>query len=240
MFYFNFLSENNSDDNIVPLDASLTASGHSPCLQVLPVPNTSSQILHNSQCDLFYVPSSNYSDHISSSNHSQVLEYDLIPGVYEGGFTVWECALDLCTYLNESYASFQSKEDEKEEFKVVELGCGAGFPGITLAKRINPKVLLFSDFNEEVLRSYTWPNIHLNMDESQRKAVHCYAGDWLALSDYLNSESNCNTGNDNLPSRYNIILSAETLYSIESCAKIYTFIKRHLSSDGVAIIANKR
>ena len=100
---------------------------------------------------------------------------------------------------------------------------------------------MFSDFNEEVLRNYTWPNIHLNIDEGQRKAIHCYAGDWLALSDSLNSESNrSNTGNDNLPIKYNIVLSAETLYSIESCAKIYTFIKRHLSSDGVAIIANKR
>ena len=55
---------------------------------------------------------------LSNSCHS-----DLIPGVYEGGLKVWECALDLVEYLAESDIDFSG-------MRVLELGCGAGLPAI--------------------------------------------------------------------------------------------------------------
>ena len=55
---------------------------------------------------------------LSNCSHS-----DLIPGVYEGGLKVWECAFDLVVYLANSDIHFSGKS-------VIELGCGAGLPAI--------------------------------------------------------------------------------------------------------------
>ena len=48
---------------------------------------------------------------------------DLIPSVYEGGLKIWECSVDLVGYLMESGIGFEGK-------RVLEIGCGAGLPGI--------------------------------------------------------------------------------------------------------------
>lgn len=48
---------------------------------------------------------------------------DLISGVYEGGFKVWECAVDLVKYLNQNNIDLKGK-------KVLDLGCGHAIPGI--------------------------------------------------------------------------------------------------------------
>jgi hypothetical protein len=50
-------------------------------------------------------------------------ETDLIHGVYEGGFTVWECTFDLLNFLSENIKLIKNK-------KIMELGCGHGLPGI--------------------------------------------------------------------------------------------------------------
>ena len=42
------------------------------------------------------------------------------------------------------------------------------------------------------------------------------------------------------PSRFELILSAETLYSPESCCKLMDAISSLLSDSGIAIIASKR
>ncbi|KAL3238540.1 hypothetical protein MRX96_048083 [Rhipicephalus microplus] len=48
---------------------------------------------------------------------------DIIPSVYEGGMKVWECSIDLTEYI-ENHLSID------DESKVLELGCGAGLPGL--------------------------------------------------------------------------------------------------------------
>jgi 2-polyprenyl-3-methyl-5-hydroxy-6-metoxy-1,4-benzoquinol methylase len=57
---------------------------------------------------------------------------DLAPGVYEGGFKLWEGAADLVAHLQETEkvhgVSYAGK-------KVLELGCGHGVPGIYLWKQ---------------------------------------------------------------------------------------------------------
>jgi hypothetical protein len=66
--------------------------------------------------------------------------YDLIPGVYEGGSKVWECSVDLSEYLL----------DKSISGCALELGCGHGFPGIiALLKGCYPVV--FTDYNSNVL-----------------------------------------------------------------------------------------
>lgn len=47
---------------------------------------------------------------------------DVQTGVYEGGFKLWECAVDLVGYMRESSSPMPAK--------VMELGCGHGLPGI--------------------------------------------------------------------------------------------------------------
>lgn len=42
-----------------------------------------------------------------------------------------------------------------------------------------------------------------------------------------------------LPFLFDLILSAETLYSMESCAKVFASIDTHLSDSGLAVIASK-
>ena len=42
---------------------------------------------------------------------------DLLPGIYEGGLKIWECAVDLARLL---------EQEEIDGKCVLELGCGAG------------------------------------------------------------------------------------------------------------------
>ncbi|UYV69459.1 hypothetical protein LAZ67_6003662 [Cordylochernes scorpioides] len=63
---------------------------------------------------------------------------DVVPGVYEGGLKVWDCAYDLLDYLS------TNSQLLKSGMKVLELGCGAGLPGIfALCKGANVD---FQDF----------------------------------------------------------------------------------------------
>ena len=45
---------------------------------------------------------------------------DIVPGVYEGGFTVWECTMQLLKYLED--IDFDGKD-------VLDVGCGLGLLG---------------------------------------------------------------------------------------------------------------
>jgi predicted nicotinamide N-methyase len=58
---------------------------------------------------------------------------------------------------------------------VLELGCGAGLPGIQALKQ-DAKLVIFSDYNDDVLLENTWRNIMLNTESLDR--ARCYAGDW--------------------------------------------------------------
>lgn len=57
---------------------------------------------------------------------------DLQAGVYEGGFKLWECSLDLVKYVELLLARGDSGDGTPFRMprKVMELGCGHGLPGI--------------------------------------------------------------------------------------------------------------
>ncbi len=88
---------------------------------------------------------------LSDSRHS-----DLIPGVYEGGLKLWECAIDLVHFLSKSNIDFSG-------MRILELGCGTGLPGIYSAIR-GAKDVHFQDYNPEVLNFVTIPNVILNTE----------------------------------------------------------------------------
>ena len=104
----------------------------------------------------------------SGSELSAVLSRrDVQRGVYEGGFKLWECAVDLIDFLSSApsplpHSSFRS---------VLELGCGAGFPGLYCLLRrcgsgpsqAEQSRLTFQDLNWEVLQHLTAPTVAVNL-----------------------------------------------------------------------------
>lgn len=156
-------------------------------------------------------------------NHELDETSDIITGVYEGGYKVWECSLDLVAFMLRQRTSLPTG-------KAMELGCGHGFPGI-MALLFDYSHVLFSDLNGEVIMQATWPNIVLNANNAVGR-VSCFSGDWSSLSQNLLERL---VFNSFFPLKFivlicclfrnetfNLILSAETLYSIEICRKVRT------------------
>ncbi len=54
-------------------------------------------------------------------------DYDIIPHVYEGGYKIWECSIDLATYFVNYHKTYVVNGEGKS---VLELGCGQGVPGL--------------------------------------------------------------------------------------------------------------
>lgn len=135
---------------------------------------------------------------LTDAHHS-----DLLPGVYEGGFKIWECAHDLVHYLVASDIQFSG-------MRVLELGCGAGLPGITAILK-GAESTCFQDYNEEVLMYLTVPNVYLNTSTHPQQVgvlprCRFYSGDWVNVAKLM--VSNHDVG-------FDVILTAETIYCAE-------------------------
>mmetsp|Transcript_16994 Transcript_16994/g.37001 ORF Transcript_16994/g.37001 Transcript_16994/m.37001 type:complete len:436 (-) Transcript_16994:143-1450(-) len=162
--------------------------------------------------------------------------------------------------------------------KTLELGCGHGLPACLIFRELRKRwqnvgmsdsvtevassedgcSVLFSDYNEFVLRDATVPNIVLNMDserpcpndkrewEKVQGCVGCVSGDWIDLSNKLQTASlgDANeTSSIPLPSdgRFDLILAAETTYTEESAMDTARLFGRHLRvATGVGLVATKR
>ncbi|KAJ8901319.1 hypothetical protein NDN08_007167 [Rhodosorus marinus] len=150
-------------------------------------------------------------------------ESDLVAGEYEGGRKLWESSVDLVQYCASEKFSFSGK-------RVLELGCGHALPSIFAAQQGAAELSLL-DFNEDVLRNITEPNLQLNglgASETSCK-TRLFHGDWAALPDLLRDED-----------RFDIILSAETVYSPLSMKSLAQTILRLLSNkNGTALVAGK-
>ncbi|RVW83180.1 Histidine protein methyltransferase 1-like [Vitis vinifera] len=116
-----------------------------------------------------------------------------------------------------------------------QIGCGHGFPGI-LACLEGAAVVHFQDFNAEVLRCLTIPNVNANLSEKSSSLatnateVRCFAGDWSEIHQLLphacdnEKDQTCMTGQST--AGYDIILMAETVYSISALPTLYELIKK--------------
>ncbi|XP_019180402.1 PREDICTED: histidine protein methyltransferase 1 homolog isoform X2 [Ipomoea nil] len=176
---------------------------------------------------------------------------DLVPGKYEGGLKLWEGSLDLIKTLNsemkEKNLSFTGK-------RVLELGCGHGLPGI-FAFFQGAAAVHFQDFNAEVLQCLTIPNVNANIQQisvsSTEKCVseaelRYFAGDWSEVHRILpqtlsdeNGINECQTVNNT--AGYDIVLMAETVYSISALPSLYKLIKKcTCSPHGVVYVAAKK
>ncbi|TKY47815.1 Histidine protein methyltransferase 1-like [Spatholobus suberectus] len=171
---------------------------------------------------------------------------DLVPGKYEGGLKLWEGSLDLIKALRSDIKngliSFGGK-------RVLEVGCGHGLPGI-FALLEGAAAVHFQDFNAEVLRCLTIPNLNANLaGESQPSSSNLttcekadarfFAGDWSEIDKLLphvSTDEKHNQGDG-----YEFILMAETVYSINSLQNLYNLIKKCLQHPaGVVYMAAKK
>ncbi|XP_014482490.1 PREDICTED: histidine protein methyltransferase 1 homolog [Dinoponera quadriceps] len=148
---------------------------------------------------------------------------DLIPAKYEGGLKVWECTFDLGQYI--------LKEDiELKDKLVMDLGCGAGLIGITAL--LKNSTVHFQDYNAEVLRSLTIPNVLLNFDDRASVLARCefYAGDWGSFATLFDDDEG---------RRCDYIFTSETIYNPDNYSKLHEVFKKRLKIKGVVFVAGK-
>ncbi|OUM55319.1 hypothetical protein BVG19_g4836 [[Candida] boidinii] len=92
------------------------------------------------------------------------IEEDLRKGVYEGGLKSWECSNDLIKYLQH----YDQDQDIGKFNTIIDLGCGTSIPSIFIfiklikLNMIKDKTIILSDYNYNVLRLTTIPNLLIN------------------------------------------------------------------------------
>ncbi|ESN90928.1 hypothetical protein HELRODRAFT_90686, partial [Helobdella robusta] len=155
-------------------------------------------------------------------NIVQAINYksDLLPNKYEGGFKVWECTIDLLQYFIKNEISFTGKS-------VLDLGCGAGFLGV-YALLNGATDVHFQDYNEEVLKRLTIPNIAINLPKSSNAAhgVRCFAGSWSRMAEKVTTQ-------------YDVIVSSETIYCKKYYESLHRILKDFLKPEGMCLLAAK-
>ena len=173
-------------------------------------------------CTKNFIQSLQASEHLNSPS-------DLVSGVYEGGFKVWECTQDLLDLLTGDEVPVKGKS-------VVDVGCGSGLLGIKCLLEGASQVI-FQDFNVQVVESCTAANLLLNLklksaqqalDEEISAAMskcQLVACDW----DEFNADGN----------KFDLILSSETIYNEDNYGKLINLFKRSLAQDGRVVIGCK-
>jgi len=160
---------------------------------------------------------------------------DLLSGVYEGGVKTWECSLDLLGLL---------KDTDLTNSTVLEIGCGSALPGIYCLKAGASKVD-FSDYNANVLKLVTIPNVLLNLaptpqpqedgtfetsldlkDMDANGKARYFAGDWSTLAPLLSK-------------RYSLLLTSETIYNKDYHHRLLDLIEATLDKHGKCYVAAK-
>jgi hypothetical protein len=151
-----------------------------------------------------------------------VAEADLIPGRYEGGFKMWEGGVDLAAFLARDLKGC-GDYPILTGHHVIELGCGHGLPGIVAL--LAGATVHFADYNKEVLQLLTQPSVLTNWRSQKEEEagvehppVRYFSGDWTELCSLL--------GTLGLAGTYDIVLTAESIYSLEGSRKLLQCIKK--------------
>ncbi|RKP21048.1 hypothetical protein ROZALSC1DRAFT_27503 [Rozella allomycis CSF55] len=162
---------------------------------------------------------------------------DLIPGVYEGGLKVWEASLDLVQYLADlDIATCEGKT-------CIEIGCGAGLPGIYLSKYRNC-IVDFQDFNEQVLKSVTIPNILLNNNiiDTQSLEFRINLDDYEKINNnrFIPGDWDDLSHNEEIKEHYDLLITSETIYDLNKYDSLLRLFHHALAENGILIVAAKR
>ncbi|CAB59881.1 S-adenosylmethionine-dependent methyltransferase [Schizosaccharomyces pombe] len=198
-------------------------------------------------------------DSIESDDKLKVLDgcNDLVPNVYEGGYKTWECSLDLANEIKKIDVV------KNNLTTVLELGCGSAIPILScfqeFYKHRIPCTLVFQDFNVDVLRYVTLPNLLLNWyfctqehdssekhgtidvspsllqefsDDLARTNIYCefLCGCWSEEMQLLIQR----TYGDHY---FSLVLASETIYSLPSLENfLYMLLK---NTKNLALVAGK-
>lgn len=191
-------------------------------------------------------------------------EIDLRKNVYEGGFKLWECSYDLVDEI-------ASDTDLLARDSLLELGCGSALPSCFvflkwLEKKATNKSIILGDFNFEVLRLVTIPNIivhwastlepehlaklqnpdiPLKNDEIQLTSE--LREEFTSALKLLNISIQCISGSWGdafadlvQPFSPNLILSSETIYSLDTLPTFIQLVQKLMARKGaIALIAAK-
>ena len=191
--------------------------------------------LSEEECDVKAVSVGDDNYYILSTSEVEDSRSDRIAGVYEGGLKVWECSLDLTRFISDEAIELKNKN-------VLELGCGIGLPGMAAARR-NCNKLVFQDFNDYVLTNSTAPSVCCNHAMRQRKVlsntitrseIYKVSSEFKNLQFISGDWSNCA-----FTDQADVILTAETIYDVDSYAKLHDLLRRSLALSGVAYVASK-
>ncbi|UZJ51827.1 hypothetical protein CBS101457_001147 [Exobasidium rhododendri] len=197
--------------------------------------------------------------------YSAGADTDLIPGVYEGGFKTWECSLDLTTKLHNLLHEEKDSSSWLQNKRITELGCGTAIPSMYLFSRLLTTDSLtkrncsfaLCDFNEQVLRLVTFPNMLLTwFFNSSKDRVLEDNGDVEVTQDVLDEFSLALTALDIRIDLFsgpwhglhdagafdctrttcNVVLTSETIYSIESLPVLVETLGVACSGSIIAIL----
>lgn len=147
--------------------------------------------------------------------HSLSPRADVIPGVYEGGYKLWESSLDLCAHLHTHYSSCAP-------VCALELGAGHALPAVILC--MHGHTVDVHDYNSAVLEDITQVNMHLNDAHMRGKYL---AGAWHGLETLCGEQA------------YDVIVSSETMYGAHRCQQLVQCVWTLLKDEGVAWISGK-
>ena len=135
--------------------------------------------------------------------------FDVINGIYEGGYKLWEGAIDVIEYMCKMKINGSLNEYAE---KAIELGCGHGLPGIACLKFFNALHVTLQDFNEDVIRNVSAKNAELNIEKHRLENISYLSGDWVTMRSYL-------TSNQELHS-FDLVVSSETAYNLDAIPKL--------------------
>jgi SAM-dependent methyltransferase len=144
---------------------------------------------------------------------------DLISGLYEGGFKLWECSFDIINYLISNKMDLNGK-------RVLDCGCGHGLPGLYAI--LENATVDFQDYNWEVIHYLTMANVLLTKSEDAIQKCQFYSGDWQLLINLIPEKE------------YDLIVTSDTIYHTFSHGKLYSLMKHALKPDGEILVAAKR
>ena len=124
---------------------------------------------------------------------------DLTSGYYEGGFKTWECAIDLAAFVADNITL-----TEDRDWHVIELGAGSGVPSLALLRKVFSTTRLgnksvkftFCDYNEEVLKLVTMPNVLLSWWEL------CARRAGIGMQDNPSGEADLDDINENMTQKF--------------------------------------
>eukprot|EP01061_Rhynchopus_euleeides_P007559 TRINITY_DN1660_c0_g1_i1.p1 TRINITY_DN1660_c0_g1~~TRINITY_DN1660_c0_g1_i1.p1 ORF type:complete len:290 (+),score=64.54 TRINITY_DN1660_c0_g1_i1:37-906(+) len=153
-------------------------------------------------------------------------ERDILPGVYEGGFKLWSCAVDLVKHLRDEGIDLSGR-------KVLEAGCGHGLPSIH-ALTSGASRVVFQDYNVEVLKLLTAPNVLINSDpegSTLRTSCEFWSGDWVQLA--ASPQCAAHTAS------FDVILTTDTLYTVAAVDSLLVFLRAFLAPTGTVYIGSK-